>query len=376
MKVYKDKQFLVFDFEDGKTVKYDFATKKCIGFSGKHVQDLNSQLRGLTINDLFNNCIDKNYSKFLKFVQKHGNGRGRDIYNIGTILNRVPHYSKFEQIFSAGFKDVYDSDYFDYSINDVPKGLIKLAKTHSITLSRKLVNYFKENPDAYFLAYNLEYVSLNDDDIYRVLVSDNYGWNVRSYFNRLIKEFGYQAKPLLLYVDRLKTFEAIDDMGYLMKELFDYVSMMAKISPKYDKYPSHFLTTHKIACRNYNRLRQQFDEDAFKKRIDKGMEKSFGDYCFIYPKCIQDIKNEAVQQNNCVASYVQSVIDGKCHILFLRLKDKPDESLVTIEVRNGKIVQALQRFNHPLTDKQREVVDKYNKWYAKKCESEELKNVG
>ena len=26
MKVYKDKQFLVFDFENGKTVKYDFAT--------------------------------------------------------------------------------------------------------------------------------------------------------------------------------------------------------------------------------------------------------------------------------------------------------------------------------------------------------------
>ena len=28
MKVYKDKQFLVFDFEDGKTVKYDFAKNK------------------------------------------------------------------------------------------------------------------------------------------------------------------------------------------------------------------------------------------------------------------------------------------------------------------------------------------------------------
>lgn len=175
------------------------------------------------------------------------------------------------------------------------------------------------------------------------------------------------------YVDFLKTFEAIEDMNFIMKELYDYASMMQKISPKFDKYPRHFLTTHKIACRNYNRLMQQFEEEDFQKQINKGMENSFGDYCFIYPESTQDIKDEAVQQNNCVSSYIERVIDGRCHILFLRKKDEPDKSLVTIEVKNGKIVQALQRFNHPLTKEQQEVVDKWNKWYAKKNESEELK---
>ena len=34
MKIYKEKQFLVFDFENGKTVKYDFSTKQAIGISG------------------------------------------------------------------------------------------------------------------------------------------------------------------------------------------------------------------------------------------------------------------------------------------------------------------------------------------------------
>lgn len=28
MRVYKDKQYLVFDYEDGRTVKYNFATKE------------------------------------------------------------------------------------------------------------------------------------------------------------------------------------------------------------------------------------------------------------------------------------------------------------------------------------------------------------
>ena len=35
MKVYKDKQYLVFDFENGKNVKYDFATQTAIGIKGK-----------------------------------------------------------------------------------------------------------------------------------------------------------------------------------------------------------------------------------------------------------------------------------------------------------------------------------------------------
>lgn len=64
MKIYKDKQYLIFDFENGKTVKYDFATKTCIGKSGKQVQNLCSQLSGLTINQLCDCCVDKQYGKF------------------------------------------------------------------------------------------------------------------------------------------------------------------------------------------------------------------------------------------------------------------------------------------------------------------------
>ena len=110
------------------------------------------------------------------------------------------------------------------------------------------------------------------------------------------------------------------------------------------------------------------------------MEKSFGEYAFIYPKCVQDIKDEAVSQNNCVASYIQRVLDGECHILFLRKKDSLDKSLVTIEVRNNKIVQAKRRFNYPVSSEEQDVIDKWDKWWSNKIkntnkESEELKYV-
>lgn len=372
MKIYKEKQFLIFDFEDGKTVKYDFATKTCIGKKGKPVNNLCNQLRGLTINQLCDCCVDKQYGKFLRFVKRNGAEYGAEISNIGTILDRVPRFSKFEQIFSAGIEDIVSGD-FKYGINDIPKSLIKMCKLHNIKLSNRLLEFYKQNPDAYFLAYNLDYISLDDNDILNILTSydskwDNLTWGYVYYsrFIRLINEYGYTAKSLLAYLDHLKTFEAIEGMDWMLRELEDYAKMMKEISPKFDKYPRHFLTTHKIASRNYNRLKHKFDEDKFNKRINVEMEHTFGDFRFIYPKCIQDIKDESVQMSNCVSSYVQKVIDGHCDILFLRYKDSPDKSLVTIEVRDNKIVQALQRYNHPLTKEQQEIVDKWNKWYANK----------
>lgn len=372
MTIYKEKQFLIFDFEDGKTVKYDFATKTSIGKNGKPVKNLCTQLRGLTIDELCDCCTDKQYGKFLRFVKRNGAEYGCEISNIGTILDRVPSFSNFEQIFSAGIEDVV-SGKFTYSINDIPKSLIKICKAHNITLSDNFLQFYKQNPDAYFLAYNLEYMSLDDTDIYNILNSSESHWNNRNWgyeyhsrFIRLINEYGYTAKALLLYIDYLKTFEAIDGMDSVLREIEDYARMMKEISNKFDKYPKHFLTTHKIAARNYNRLKHKFDEEKFQARINLNMEHTFGDYKFIYPKCIQDIKDESVQMSNCVSSYVQRVIDGNCDILFLRYKDSPDKSLVTIEVRNNKIVQALQKYNHPLTREQQEVVDKWDKWYMNK----------
>lgn len=373
MKVYKEKQYLIFDYEDGRTVKYDFATKTAIGIKGKPVKNLCSQLSGFTLNELIDCCDDEKYAKFLRFV-RNSEMYSHSITNIGTILDRIPKYARFEQIFSAGFDDIIkDGKRFIYSINDIPKSLIKLCRKYLIKLSNNTVKYYKENQDAHYIAYNLDYISFDFNDIYSVWNAQNRKWNCEigaydyfSFFNKLINEYEYNAKDLWLYLDRIKTFEAIEDMGFLIRELYDYAKMMSKLSIKYNKYPRNFLTTHKIACRNYNRMKKEFSEELFQKRINKKYECSFGDYIFIYPKSTQDIKDEACIQNNCVASYIDRVIDGECHILFLRKKNKPKESLVTIEVVNNYIVQAKRKFNEPVTEEDQKAIDSFNKKFWNK----------
>ena len=365
IKVYKDKQFLVFDFENGKTVKYDFSKKQAIGIKGNSVKDLKRQMNGLTINQVIEYCEDKQYGKFLSFIK---NKYKYDISNIGTILSHVPEYSKYEQLFSAGLDNICRD--FSKSINDIPKSLIKNAKTRNIRLSNKFCDFWKHNTDAYNIAYQLDYVSLTDNDIYNILYSNTYNdeQGYSSYYNKLIDNYGYNPKSLLRYIDSLMTYEAIEDMEDIMRELNDYASMMNSISKKFDKYPRNFLTTHCIACRNYNRLRRDYSEELFKNKIHKEYEYLYGEYKFIYPKCVQDIKDEAVQQNNCVASYIDKVINGKCHILFLRKIDNLDKSLVTIEVDvyTNMIVQARGKFNRDTTEEENKVIEAWNKKYSNK----------
>ena len=376
MKVYKDKQFLIFDFENGKCVKYNFATHEAIGIRGNPVEKLSSQLKGITISDVINCCTDKQYAQFLKFVRnEYSNKACRSVSNIGTILYHVEEYANIEQFFSAGLSNI-DIKMARVKIGDVPNGLIKICRKYGdqgFKLSREIVEFYKQNPDAYNIAFNLEYQSLTIKDVYDILREftsaysrERGGHILISSYLRLIDRYGYNAKSLLLYIDHLKTFEAIDGMGFILREIIDYCRMMSEISPRYEKYPRHFLTTHRIATRNYNRLKQEFDEKEFSKRIKPEMEYSYGNYVFIYPKSTEEIKDEAVQQNNCVASYIDRVIKGTCDILFMRDKNMIDKSLVTCEVRNGKIIQYRQHYNYQCNPSQTQAIMAWNKWYQKK----------
>ena len=350
MEVYKDRQFLVFHNEGEPDVKYDFATHTAIGKRGKPVKSLSSQLAGVTFKDVIAACKDENYGRFLEFVRAQ-NGYYPD--RISTILRDVPKYASYEQIFSAGVKDVRSCQ----EIKNIPAGVIKLCKAYDWTLCDDFIRGYCENPDLFHLIPTLNYISLTIKEAWQLACARRYDHaQVRNVFNYLINQYGYNAKSLLLYIDRLVTFEALDAEPQMLKEIIDYASMMSQIS-------------------HYKRMAAQFDEQTRQRRRNPEMEVRFGSWRFIYPTSTQDIKDEAAQQHNCVVGYIQRVLDGDCHILFLRRADRPDKSVVTCEVEQGKIVQALQAFNDPLTEEQAGLVERWNQWYQNRAKSSESQEV-
>lgn len=373
MKSYKDKQYLVFEFEDGKNVKYNLATGESIGKSGRPVKDVCTQLRGYSLLDVIDSFEDEKYRKFLKFVDSKVNesintgwGRVDKIRNIGTFLKRIKDYAIFEQYFASGLTNVSDS--LRYKTTEIPRGLLKLIRQDNLKITNGLIESYVANPDLFTNIYNLEGLhTLGKRERYGFANSIQYfgkeqkPWlsTDKKRFIELVEEYGYNPIALIKYVDTLMTLEALVGADKILTEVFDYARMMSRISQKYNKYPRNFLTTHKIASRNYLRLKEVFKEEDFKKRYSEHLNFEYEDYVIICPESTQAVKDEAVQQNHCVASYIQDVIDGKCNILFMREKENPTKSLITIELRGTTVIQARGKFNRDMTKEEEEVIKKY-----------------
>ena len=378
MIVSKENKYIICRFDDGRTVKYDLESTKTYGLSGNQVKSLKAQLRGYTISEFIDSCEDDNYRRFLKYTYKYAIYKCHRISNAGSLLDSIKNCAKMEQIFSSGIKQASIED-FNYNINEIPNGLIRICKQYDCVLSNRLVESYKANPNEFQYAFGCldKYISLDANKLCRIFTYDIlvYRCGKRYIINYLSENYGYQIKPLMQYIDDSITFEAIEDIDFLLRELLDYARMMNEIGQRFDRYPRHFLTTHRIAARNYTRLKKTFDEKAFSERYNSEMECEIGDYVFIYPKSTQDIKDEAVSMNNCVASYISKVIDGECDILFMRKKAFKEDSLVTIEVKNNKIVQSRRKYNYPITDHEQQIVDMWNKRYEKIMKNKEKENA-
>lgn len=356
MRVFKDHSFLVFDV-DGKQCKYDFATKQAYGFSGKPVKNISSQLRNHSVGEIIQSCDQPGYGYFLRAVQSY---YGESYSNIGTLLDKARYFIYLEPFFTAGVKRISSMGYFKTPFNDVPTGLLKLCREHDLTLSDELVKRYKGNPDMYNVLFKTEYTTLTPEVLRSI--AENSGYLLHDF----VSTYKYQPKSLFLYVDRIATFEAMRPVEILIT-LRDTIRMSSAISPKYDKFPRYLKTTHDIVQRNYDRMRREFNDELFARRVKPQMERNIDGYTFIYPKTPQDIKDEAVQQNNCVASYIDRVIEGRCDIVFMRRKESPEHSLVTLEVVDGKVVQRKQRYNYDTTAEQDAIIAKWEAWLQDKA---------
>jgi hypothetical protein len=375
MKCYKEKELIIFDFENGKQASYNLNTGETIGKTGVRVQSLCNALAGYDIESILNSFTDKRYADFLRYIRKevtpqtYRGGWNSRVTNLGTLFKYANGYKALESYFLAGY-DAHRN--IRVPVSEVPKGLLKLCRKYGFKMDNAMIENYKSMPDAYTLAFSMEFEGIDPQQMLYILgaltpyESDRHWYYRTDYCHMLLSRWNYNLKALLKYIDYLSVFEGIEPGSNIVTEIGDYAHMMRQISEKYEKYPSYFLSTHKIATRNYNRLKHQFDEQNFQKQRKPEYEISHKDYVFIYPKTTQEIKDEAVQQQNCVASYIQRVIDERCHILFLRKKDHPTVSLVTIEVQNGKIVQARQAYNRLITEEQQEAVDAFNKKFAPK----------
>lgn len=170
-------------------------------------------------------------------------------------------------------------------------------------------------------------------------------------------------------------------MGYrryteIMRDLNDtYKQQLILYGRVKEKYPKHLLEYHAVLSINTEIKHALINEEKFKAQSEVAskyywkMDKDEGEYIFLYPKNSGDIIDEATQQSNCLKTYIDKFQNGECIIIFMRTKDNPEESLVSIEIIDDKIVQAKQYMNRKITHEQENAIKKFAKKFKLEIQS-------
>jgi len=115
-----------------------------------------------------------------------------------------------------------------------------------------------------------------------------------------------------------------------------------------EKYPKNLATYHQIIAYKLRLIQQVVNKTAFEENVAKYIdyEYAYGDYMIRIPRSSDEMIDEAIGQSNCLREYIKHICNGLCGIAFMRKRETPDESYVTIEIRpDGTIGQVYGAMN-------------------------------
>lgn len=363
----KNKSVIRLQKENGDFCEFDLKDESCFTVrkqkNGKvvrrQVKSLNSFLKGYKIHNIYTE--DKTYKDFLQKIKEIES----NISSVSSLLKKMKEYQYIEQMLlypnlkvkfdyrhtSSGVKKIDKRLSVSVPINDYDKDFIKFLIKNNITLDKKIENFYFDYKDTD--AINLFKYIVDSKILDKISLVEKRRCTIDDLLLKrimnwgLLNEINIQPEAFIRYIKYLVNEEMLT-FDEALREVQDYYNMIYKMNNgrKYkNKYPKNLLTVIQITSKNYSRYREYYNEQMFKKEVDKKdykqLEYKNDVYSIIRPRETQDIKDEAVQMSNCVASYINSVMDGVTKILFLRKNENIQDSIVTIEVNNNKeLVQA------------------------------------
>lgn len=152
--------------------------------------------------------------------------------------------------------------------------------------------------------------------------------------------------------------------GTFFREYVDYLSMQKNFYGKVkEKYPEHFKTAHDVIALKVNlaRLAEQCRNFTEQASQVKDLEFIAQGYCITVPTEPRELADEGINLSHCVGDYIDLVASGSCHILFLRRRNAPDQSLVTLQLSGRKICQAQGANRRAITQPERKFLSHWGR---------------
>lgn len=292
------------------------------------------------LKELFKNT-EYQYSQIWTLTRK------MDFIDIETIMNNARRFDSFELLVKAGLYNLsLEASAFDKRGNfesrfGVSKKFYLFMKKHNITLDEldrlKILKQEDIRKVRYLLNCQVEYL----EEVIKYI-------NIDKFIEYSKKIGGFDINT---YIDYLRFCEVL---GFDMKDkkvLFP--GTKRELEQKHDELEKQYRTN-----------KDKLLNDSVKKRYTQLKQNSFKDNKYIIKPAstTHSLIEESKQQNNCVRTYAEKYAKGECDIYFMRSVSNPKKSLVTIEVRNNKVVQQRVKNNRDTTSSQKKFI---NLWQEK-----------
>ena len=324
------------------------------------------------------------YEEYYNNIYNKGNNDSLEIYmaevykeNLQELKNTVYKYS-YLWIASDYFKDnnlislehlifvplyfknfdllmkekLFDLTFTTYNMSKSAKSFVEIYK-----IDKKYIPFIRDNNLTYQEVKLLKAYPKEDIETIRY-------FSLNIYLSETIIQIIDKYKIDLRYLKEYITLQSTKDEE-LIHEYFDYIriaeELKMNLKDKKILYPNNLVEEHnklflKIKTLNNPNINKKI------KAISKilSLNKYEDEKHIIYPaSSIEDLIKESAEQHNCVKLYVDRVANNESQIYFLRQKDNPNKSYVTVEVYDNKVIQAKSKYNANVS---KEIKDFLNKW--------------
>lgn len=339
MKVTKEKNFIIFENENGKISKLDMNTGIAYGVSGKALKSLNTDMYYIIGRQA------RRYSRdifaFRAFADCYFSKN--DVYHNGRLtprfLNMISMLDKFQAIgYTYEGGNVYTE--FD-SIEDFNKWFAPFSKAYKADNSIDYKVWVeKQKANAFISAAKIEDNEYINDEIMEVLqeLYENYGATP--------KQIRVIAKALS-YGGLYRAFRKGVLGCYTMKTMLrDYLAKCNTL--EIEMNATDLINHYGLVCEMYNLRKDEVTAKTLKQIKDNNpiLQFEFGDYQVVVPTTVEEFKEEGKNNRNCVGGYVDYVVKGNRFVVFIRNKNSLNESLVTCDIMRSGVINQFHTFGN------------------------------
>lgn len=274
----------------------------------------NTELKYSCIWDIAKHCTYIDLLRLIKETNKNTLNKiellsKMKLYNLALRADKFNNKGSFQEVFGVS------KDYYPFmrrnNITYVQLKILRLLKEKDINKIRYLEQFIGYGDNTYDLEEISNYISLNRFIKYAKM----HHRNVKTY----------------LYKDYLRFAKLL---GYDLKN--NRYAFPKNLKEEHDKLEKQFEIQSKTII-----------QKAISKRNKELSVNKYKNNKFIISPApsLKALEDESKQQINCVRTYAEKYANGSCDIYLMRDIKKPKESLVTVEVKNNKIVQSKIKYN-------------------------------